>query len=559
MYHYIIKNKATMLRVLFIVPVASLCSILFALSLEPVLTAAIAGNYKNFFKASLLCFLLCITDLLLGLFVKRNVDKLIHQSSYQLREAAIHKIFQKSFFEFQKKDTSRYLTLFSNDIPLIEEMYFKSICSIYQTCWSFLISIITILFLNPWLLLLLLFIGGLSLFLPSRFENSLRKRQETQITQAERNLRFLKDLFQGFFILKNHSVEAVYQKRYQAIDLDFTNAEFEASFYPYKVAWISMSLSSIAFIGTMISCAYFVLTGSFTVGLLLALSQMIGSILMPFEELPQYLAQLKGVKHIIAEFHQLLDDNSLQEQFNFIPDFSSLKFEHIHFSYPEQIKYSIEDLSISIRKGGKYAIVGPSGSGKTTLAKILAGIFPANFSLLIDGTLTVQNSTQELVSYLGQETFLFCDTIFNNIDLFQDKAKEQVAGILRNLKFPLEAGEELRFLNTSVGEGGTKLSGGERQRIGLARELLHPKKILILDEFTSNLDNLTAGQLEQLVLNSSDFTCIFITHRLNPELLKACDQIFYLSSGNITEHGTFEDLLKQQGAFFHLYYGVENK
>ena len=196
--------------------------------------------------------------------------------------------------------------------------------------------------------------------------------------------------------------------------------------------------------------------------------------------------------------------------------------------------------------------MGPSGSGKSTLLDLILGlIFPQNGEIKLGKENLSKNNNKswhQNIGYVGQNIFLFDDTIKNNICLHQDKdiIDEQRLNTALELSYVNKFLKNLpNGINSFVGEKGIKLSGGQRQRVAIARALYQDKGILILDEATASLDGIAekyiSDQLKQL---SSNRTIIMVTH--NVKLCKSADCIYLLNDGLIKETGNFEKLKKNE-------------
>ena len=197
-------------------------------------------------------------------------------------------------------------------------------------------------------------------------------------------------------------------------------------------------------------------------------------------------------------------------------------------------------------------MVGSTGSGKTTTVDIILGLLEAQKGTLeIDQKIiTKQNSRawQKSIGYVPQYIYLADDTIAANIAFgveakdINHEAVEKASKIAKIHDFIVN--ELPEQYDTTVGERGIRLSGGQRQRIGIARALYHDPKILILDEATNALDNLTERAVMDAVnnLNKQNITIILIAHRLNT--VRKCDKIYLLEKGEIINEGTFDELIK---------------
>lgn len=224
---------------------------------------------------------------------------------------------------------------------------------------------------------------------------------------------------------------------------------------------------------------------------------------------------------------------------------------------------TIKDVSMTLEKGKTIAIAGPSGGGKTTIVDLLLRLFePDKGEVRIDG---VNLKEYKLSSWLGriglvsQDTFIFHDTVRNNITFGSDGYSEKE--IIQAAKSANAHGFIMEFpqgYDTIVGERGMKLSGGQKQRIAIARAIIKKPDILILDEATSALDNISQTLVQEAINGiSKDRTVIIIAHRLST-IINA-DKIIVLENGQVMEEGTHSELMEKKGAYWSLYKSQERE
>ena len=227
---------------------------------------------------------------------------------------------------------------------------------------------------------------------------------------------------------------------------------------------------------------------------------------------------------------------------------SKIVIENISYRYPNQTKYAIKNLSLTIGKGESIAFIGQSGAGKTTLVDIILGLLiPQQGDIKVDRDSIYRDlrGWQNLVGYIPQSIFLADDTVKRNIafgvpdELIDverlDRAIEsaQLSEVVRNLPDGIES---------RVGERGILLSGGQRQRVGIARALYHEREILVLDEATAALDNETEKLVTDAINSlSGQKTLITIAHRLTT--IANCDRVFQLEKGSIVKLGTYSEVI----------------
>ncbi len=235
------------------------------------------------------------------------------------------------------------------------------------------------------------------------------------------------------------------------------------------------------------------------------------------------------------------------------PAEATLEFDRVCFRYEEGGPLVLEDVTFSLRLGGRVAVVGPSGSGKSTLVNLALRFWDPERGEIRLGGRDVRGYAQEdlraRMGVVAQETHIFNDTLRANLLLADPEADEarlkealaraQLAGLVERLP---------EGLNTYVGEQGSRLSGGERQRLAVARALLKDAPLLVLDEATADLDPVTERELVAAIRDlMRGPTTLVITHRL--VALEEMDEILVLDEGRIVERGTHEELARAGGLY----------
>ena len=267
-------------------------------------------------------------------------------------------------------------------------------------------------------------------------------------------------------------------------------------------------------------------------------------------------ASMKRLNKIFAEAYEIKDDagtDNLKTELK-----GKIEFKNVSFRYGEQLPYILKDVNLEIPAGSTLAIMGYTGEGKTSFINLIPRLYDCTEGeVLIDGLNVKTIPLQTLRTNIGlvpQESFLFSDTITNNISYGLRKInKEKVIESSKIAHFDKDVESFPEAYETIMGERGITLSGGQKQRACLARALSVDPKILILDDSFSAVDTNT----EEEILNSlreymKDRTSIIISHRIST--VKDADKIIVLSNGKIAEQGTHDELIETAGIYADLYY-----
>ena len=234
----------------------------------------------------------------------------------------------------------------------------------------------------------------------------------------------------------------------------------------------------------------------------------------------------------------------------------AIRVEKVSFAYDGDLDV-LRDVSLDVKPGETVAIVGPSGGGKTTLCQLIPRFYDVSSgSIFIDGKDirdVTQTSIHENIGIVQQDVFLFADTIFENIRYGRPEATmEEVVEAAKKAEIYEDILAMPQGFDTYVGERGTLLSGGQKQRVAIARIFLKNPPILILDEATSALDSVTEAKIQRAFdALAKDRTTLIIAHRLST--IRAAHRIISIADGVITECGTHEELLREDGIYAKLY------
>jgi len=311
--------------------------------------------------------------------------------------------------------------------------------------------------------------------------------------------------------------------------------------------------------------AKLVIDGEITLGMMMAISSIVGSLNGPIIQLISFVREAQDARislSRLSEIHEKEDETQdAEKKSNKIPLDASIVIKDLSFKYAGSETLVLENLNLTIPANKVTAIVGVSGSGKTTLMKLLLKFYiPYNGTIKLLDKAGIENRLEDIaqkawranVGTVMQEGYIFNDTIANNIAIgldIIDKERLNYAADIANIKNFID--ELPMAYNTKVGMEGVGISTGQKQRLLIARAIYKNPEMLFLDEATSALDTNNESEImKKMDIFFKNRTVVVIAHRLSTVM--NADQIVVLDKGRITEIGSHDDLVKLQGGYFRL-------
>ena len=463
-------------------------------------------------------------------------------------------VFRKKLYNSLEKDAvffnSKYrigdiLGLLSEDVAHIQNLYLRTIFPMLVASGLYLIIVIALGALTPWMGLLMLLLFGLIIFgIPvwSILVNGARQEQEKQATNKLYS--DLTDNVMGItdWILSGNS--AKYIRRHDTHEQKLMSSQKAMHrFNNFRDFLLQMVILLI-----IISL---VVWGSYRFGGHWGANWIAAFVLcvFPLDEalvgLPAAAQQTNVYTDSLVRLNNLPQTSKEKATAPQIEAPYQIKVSDVSFRYSPDTRLILQHLNLDIQPGEKLAILGRSGAGKSTLASLIRGdLKPSDGQITLNGEPTSSFGDQ-IADYIGvvhQSPYLFNTTVLNNIRLGNEEATEDdVWDVLKRVGLEKKVQQLPEGLNTKIGEAGSIFSGGERHRLSLARILLKNVPIVILDEPTVGLDPLTEQQVIDTFINELEGkTLIWITHHLQG--IEAMDQVVFIEDGKISMSGTPQEL-----------------
>ena len=386
-----------------------------------------------------------------------------------------------------------------------------------------------------------------------------RARQAVQLDQRGAALMSvtMQESFAGIRVIKSFAREDQQEKSFRrSAQLSFSNTMRTVK----ATEAVGPLVEIIASIGVGFALLY-VYAANLTAGRFFGLISGIFIIYEPIKTLSKLHIVMQRSLGATTQIFSILDSKpAVQDAPNAVELVSSkgrIEFENVTFRYSTGVTDAVRDINLHIEPGKTYALVGASGAGKSTILSLILRLYdPTSGAVKIDGhnlhTLT-QKSLREQIGLVTQETFLFHDTIFKNIQFGRPNATLEEVYVAAQTAFAHEfILAQPDGYDTVIGDKGCLISGGQQQRLAIARALLKNAPILLLDEATSSLDTESEKQIQKALEKlAAGRTVIAIAHRLSTIL--SADKIVVLDHGSIKEIGAHAELLEKSGYYRRLY------
>lgn len=449
--------------------------------------------------------------------------------------------------------SGEYISLFTNDITILETRFFNQIVSLISNVFSIAILGASFLALNKKLAIAILLFGIITMFVPAAFSKELNAKNLLYSEYMSRFTQRMKEYIVAYPTIKNYAIEKAVVGKFDDLNSDTEEARFEAD-YALSLANNVGSLLSwfMQFIGVGFGLVL-VVSGEIMIGTVVAAQSFASDLANPLQNIIFNINSIKSVKEIVGKIERissdtLKTDSALIKSTETTPSKREGGFEisFDRFGLAIGDKKIIDSFSFTFEEGKKYLVVGLNGSGKSTLFKALKKWYKATSGrILFDGKDVAELKNSDLskaVSYLNEDVSLFSGTVRDNISLYRQYDEQKF------LQAVCEAQVKLN-LEREIGDEGNNISSGEQRRIEIARSLLESANVLIFDEVVSTLDIESAYEIEKMALNFNDKTIIFISHNFSGKLINEYDEILVIENGRLLDHGPYEELLSSCAYF----------
>lgn len=452
------------------------------------------------------------------------------------------------------KSGGDWVSMFTNDVTLLETRYLESILSIISGFISLTVLSTAFITLSPKLAAIIIGFGVISMSAPIVFTKILNTTQLNYSHQLGILTQKIKEYINAFPTIKNYAVEPQIERKFDAVNAATESAKFDSDF---SLSIADNTGSLLAWFMQFIAVAVGVVLlsqGRMALGTVIAAQGFASDIAKPLIGLINNFNAIRSSKSIVKKLYDTTNDSDkgnhgtlLEKNSAAIQSASNalgLRFDHVSLTLDELP--IIRDFNFIFEPGKKYLLVGRNGSGKSSLFRILCQHYRQTSGRITINGLDVQTMTgdelSQYVSYMNENVAMLTDSLKNNVQLYREYPNVTFHDAIQEAQIQID-------LNREITDGGTNISSGEKRRIEIARTLLSDADIMVFDEVISTLDTETAYEIEKMILGFQNKTIIQVSHNFTRALIEQYDEILVIEGGILQDHGTFRELYERNDYF----------
>ena len=478
---------------------------------------------------------------------------------YRLREMMFKKILNLPISFYDKSSSGDLMSRISHNVELLSSVASRSLIILIRDTLTIIGLLIWMFYLSWELTLFFITAAPFIVFLVSMLNKRFRKLTHDAQNSVGSIIHTAQEVIQGNKIVK---IFKGYEKeidRFKGTNTFNKNSHMKLALTEGINSAVIMLIVGSSLSGIILLSTFDFIIETITVGSFVSFMFAMFMILGPARGLASINARLQQGIAAGENVFELIDQQSEHDNglIDNIDINHNIILSKVNFKYDGSDSLTLNNVDLEIESGKFVAIVGMSGCGKSTLVNLIPRLYNVS-----SGEITINDTNindfkisflRQNISYVGQDTILFNDTIKNNISYGKKNVSDEQINNALKQSYSQEFIKEMpEGINTEIGENGVLLSGGQRQRLAIARAFLKDSKILIFDEATSSLDTVSEKFIQKALDSLKEGrTTIVIAHRLST--VESANKIIVMDNGKIVEVGNHKDLINREGFYYKLY------
>ena len=532
MKKYLRANGARYAGAMVFVFISTVFAVVLQFFKGDVLDCAIAGDTAAAVRYAALLIGFILGEVLFYYGYRRMSDRFAVGCLKMLKRDIFAAILRLDWAAYQNEQQGALAARYTTEADTIRARYFQML----PLFWEIALKIVFVsaaLFALDWrIALVTILLLTTPLYIPKLIEKRLQRAQTAYFQAVEEDLARVNDWLRGFEVIKNYSIGGQALARFDSSNGQVMDRLLRDTSLGAAAQLITTLISYLSYFIVLAAATWLVLAGEFSAGDFFVAIGMIDQLSYPLISLAEIIRQLIAIRPSCEAMEKFISrggDGAAQCSLPRVE--RAIRYEDVSFGYPGG-RPLLRKFTFAAEMGRKYLIKGPSGCGKTTAVDLLLRYHDVtDGAITVDGVpITAYDSTYEAITVVRQEAVLFRDTLRNNLAMYRDVDDEKLIEALK--KVGLERFADRRALDGIITENGANLSGGEKKRICLARALLRDTDVLILDEPLANLDEDTAGKIEDLLLSVTGKQLLVVSHQFTPDKLSAFHGVIELNKTN---------------------------
>ena len=478
---------------------------------------------------------------------------------FRLREQMFDKLLNLPVSFYDKSSSGDLMSRISHNVELLASVAARSLIILIRDTLT-IIGLLAWMFYLSWeLTLFFITAAPFIVFLVSSLNKKFRQLTHDAQNSVGSIIHVAQEIIQGSKIVKIYNGYTKEINRFGETNTKNESSHMKLAFTEGINSAVIMLIVGSSLSGIILISTFDFILQSITVGSFVSFMFAMFMILGPARGLASINARLQQGIAAGENVFQLIDEISENDSgsISHVDSSNDIVFNNVNFQYENSDVQVLNNINLTIKTGEFVAIVGMSGCGKSTLVNLIPRLYNPNSGSILINNINIKdlklNTLRDSISYVGQDTILFNDTVRNNIAYGKDNISD--IDIIEALEksYAIDFVNDMpNSINTMIGENGVLLSGGQRQRLAIARAFLKNSNILIFDEATSSLDSVSEKYI-QTALNELKLgkTTIIIAHRLST--VESANNIIVMDKGKIIESGSHKNLINNKSYYYKLY------